>query len=263
MQACCLYDQSLLTLRVCADIGVPRIIPDCKGYRKVRSYFLWCKCVACLTLMLLSTVCVNSLGCLIFSYYLPTLCVCIHSRLYPLCICVNSACVDPACLCCLCWPCWLVSLRPLSVSRRCLYSLCLCALVCMWTRCVCDHYVFLPTLCLCAHSMSLCTLYVFVPTLMSLCPRCVFAHPLVSAHSGVNSACVVCAHPLRCLRPLCFCPHCGLLVFLSIHHISAYCTSCIWQNIHLDPWIFIFEKKWNLTNQQRNKIFKPHSAPWR
>ena len=105
---------------------------------------------------LLSTVCVNSLWCLIFSYYFPTLCVCIHSRLCPLCICVNSACVHPACLCCLCWPCWLVSLRPLSVFRRFLCPLCLCALfVFMWTRCVCGHSVFLHPLWLSAHSMSL------------------------------------------------------------------------------------------------------------
>ena len=61
----------------------------------------------------------------------------------------------------------LVSLRPLSVFRRCLCQLCLCALfVSMWTRCVCAHSAFLPTLWLSAHSMS-------------LCPRCVFAHPLV------------------------------------------------------------------------------------
>ena len=112
-------------------------------------------------------------------YYFPTLCVCIHSRLCPLCICVNSAC-----LCCLCWPCWLVSLRPLSVFRRCLCQLCLCALfVFMWTRCVCAHSVFLHPMWLSAHSMSLCPLIclcahdVSLPTLLlsfcSLgCPFC-------------------------------------------------------------------------------------------
>ena len=186
----------------------------------------------------------------------------------------HSLCLHPLtslstlhlCQLCLCRPCLLVLfvltlLACVTSTSLCLSSLSLLTLL-VRTRVYVNSLRLWP-LCLSAPSVTLCPLYVFVPTLMSLCPRCVFAHPLVSTHSGVNSACVVCAHPLRCLRPLCFCPHCGLLVFLSIHHISAYCTSCIWQNIHLDPWIFIFEKKWNLTNQQRNKIFKPHSAPWR
>ena len=141
----------------------------------------------------LSTVCVNSLWCMIFSYYFPTLCVCIHSRLYPLFICVNSACVDPACLCCLCWPCWLVSLRPLSVSRRRLCPLCLCALfVFMWTRCVCAHSVFLHPLWLCAHSMCLCPLLFLCPHDVSLptlllsfcslgCPFCLCCLCLLSS----------------------------------------------------------------------------------
>ena len=82
-------------------------------------------------------------------------------------------CVDPAG--------WLVSLRPLSVFRRCLCQLCLCTLfVSMWTRffvptqsfCIlCD---FLPTLCLCAHDVSLPTLLLSFcslgcPLLLSFC----------------------------------------------------------------------------------------------
>ena len=233
-----------------------------------------------------STVCVNSLWCLIFSYYFPTLCVCIHSRLYPLCICVNSACVDPACLCCLCWPCWLVLLRPLSVSRRCLCPLCLCALFCLCELAVfvptlsfCTLCDFAPTLCVCVHS------YFFVPTMCLCPPSC-----CLSAHSGVHSACVVCAHSLRCLRPLCFCPHCcGLWFFvdsildhklwpfcclqafrcikfthLAQHPIEPYIS--ILYSTHLAKyslgpldlhflWIPLLWKKRNLTNQQRKWFF--------
>ena len=171
-----------------------------------------------------STVCVNSLWCLIFSYYFPTLCVCIHSRLYPLCICVNSACVDPACLCCLCWPCsglchFDVSLSLVGVSAHsaCAHSLCLCELaVFVPTLSFCTLCDFLPTLCLCVHS------YFFVPTMCLCPPSC-----CLSAHSGVHSACVVCVYSLRCLRPLCFCPHCcGLWFFVDSildHKLWPFC----------------------------------------
>ena len=236
--------------------------------------------------MLLSTVCVNSLGCLIFSYYLPALWVCIHSRLYPICICVNSACVDPACLCCLCWPCWLVSLRPLSVFRRCLCQLCLCALfVSMWTRCVCAHSVFLHSLWLSAHSYVLVTRSVFahplvvhqsLPTLLlsfcSLgCPFCLavlfmslFLLPtlwlvthFVFAHSLISDS-------------LFFCPLDFTLKLMNL--VLCQACRCILEFMHLSKsslgsWIFILwipllwkNEIWPISDE---KSFKPHSAPWR
>ena len=64
----------------------------------------------------------------------------------------------------------LVSLRPLSVFRRCLCQLCLCALfVSMWTRCVCAHSVFLHPLWLSAHSMSSLHDQSLPTLLLSLC----------------------------------------------------------------------------------------------
>lgn len=142
---------------------------------------VWLCCLSLLLLLqkLLSTVCVISLWCLIFSYYFPTLCVCIHSRLCPLCICVNSACIDPACLCCFCWPCCAglchfdlsLSFVGVSANSACAHSLCLCELaVFVPTQSFCTLCDFLPTLCLCAHDVSLPTLLLSFCSLG--CPFC-------------------------------------------------------------------------------------------
>ena len=122
-------------------------------------------------------------------YYFPTLCVCIHSRLCPLCICVNSACVTSTSLCLSS-----VSLPTLLVRTLCVYvnSLCLCPLS------------------LSAPSVTFCPLYVFVPTMCLCPPSC-----CLSAHSGVHSVwqCCLChsyvsvsaAHSLIS-NSLCCCP---------------------------------------------------------
>mgnify|MGYP006879289045 CR=1 FL=1 len=101
-------------------------------------------------------------------YYFPTLCVCIHSRLCPLCICVNSACVGPACLCHFDLS---LSFVGVSANSACAHSLCLCELaVFVPTQSFCTLCDFLPTLCLCAHDVSLPTLLLSFCSLG--CPFC-------------------------------------------------------------------------------------------
>ena len=81
-----LWSEFVDSASLCRD-RVARTIPDRKGFRKVRSYLLWCKRVACPTFVALQylptlrayslTLFIWILFCAcIFSYYVPTLWPC-------------------------------------------------------------------------------------------------------------------------------------------------------------------------------------------
>ena len=103
----------------------------------------------------------------------------------------HSLCLHPLtslstlylCQLCLCRPCLLVLfvltlLACITSTSLCLSSVSLPTLL-VRTLCVYVNSLCLCPLCLSAPSVTLCPLYVFVSTLISLSPRCVFAHPLV------------------------------------------------------------------------------------
>ena len=205
---------------LCRD-RVPRIIPDCKHFRKVRSYFLWCRRVcclsdffACLTFVAVAEVVVH---CLCDFSLVPDLLIlfshslCLHPLtsyiIFPLAVFASTHVFVRSVF---------VSTLLVSALLACVTSTSLClSSVSLSTLLVRTLCVYVNSLCLCPLSLSasyvtFCPLYVFVPTMCLCPPSC-----CLSAHSGVHSVwkCSLChsyvsvsaAHSLIS-NPLCCCP---------------------------------------------------------
>ena len=122
------------------------------------------------------------------------------------------------------------------------------ARVCVQSLCLCNLYFY--------QTVPFCPLCAFLALCVCL-PSFLFAHGVcVRSDLFVSTLLVlfvptlgVCVYSRRCLRPLCFCPLCVLLVFLSIlfhtktyepfisgmcWHVDAYSSSRILQNNQLN-----------------------------
>ena len=158
-------------------------------------------------------------------------------------------------------PMWCPCLMALCDGLELCFSacLCLCHSVSACLGCFAAHSLISNSLCFCLYPLS----SVFAPTLHSLC-SCELAVSLATLsfctlYDFLPTLCL-CAHDVSLPTLLLSLP---TLIGVCAHSASArtVASSRFLQNIHLDPWIFIFLwiplswKKWNLTNQQR-KIFQ-------